>query len=161
MASAIVNPSSLRFPRKCPHCGGKPEGTYAVAAMRGLDVFFGEYAVPLLIDVPVCREAFDRRRVAAVTALVSVLALVLAGGIAALVFAFRGAWVAAMVSGTVAIALAAGGRTGWDAGLLDRWVLGLSARSVSSSELRVRFASDKYFAEWTAMNRSAKAGGKR
>jgi len=154
MPSALVNPSTLRFPRKCPHCGRKPEGTYAVAAMRGLDVFFGDYAVPLLIDVPVCRAAFDRRRAAAVAALVSVLVLIAAGGTGALVFAFKGAWIAAALSGGMAIALALGGRTGWDAGLLDRALLGLSARSESSTRLRLRFTNERYFSEWTSINRS-------
>lgn len=156
MPSAFVSSSSIRFPRKCPHCGGKPEGTYAVAAMRGLDVFFGNYTVPLLIDVPVCREAFQRRRAAALVALVFVLVLIGGGGIAALAFAFRGAWVAAALSGSVAIALAVGGRTGWDGGLLDRALLGVSARSVSSTELRLRFSHGKYFSEWASLNRSAR-----
>src|SRR4051812_40390237 len=104
MPSAIVNPSSVRFPRKCPHCGRKAEGTYAVAAMRGLDVFVGEYAVPLLLDVPVCRDAFERRRRAAAVALATVLVLIVGGGIGALVFAFKGLWMAAGVAAAVAVA---------------------------------------------------------
>jgi hypothetical protein len=153
MPSAVVNPDSIRFPRTCPHCGRKAEGTYAVAAMRGLDVFFGGYSVPLLLDVPVCREAFDRRRTAALAALIVVLAAIAAGAVAAVVLAWKGLWLAALVAAAIAAALAAGGRTGWDAALLDRFVLGMYARSLSSTRLRVHVTREKYFPEWAGMNR--------
>ena len=139
MPTAVVKPESVRFPRTCPHCGRKAEGTYAVAAMRGLDVFYGSYSVPLLLDVPVCREAFERRRTAALAALILVLVAIAAGAVAAIVFAWKGMWIAAFIPGAIAAALAAGGRTGWDAALLDRAVLGMSARSVSSTGLRLHF----------------------
>ena len=56
----------------------------------------------------------------------------------------------------VAVVVAVGGRTGWDAGLLDRTLLGVSARSVSSTKVRLHFADGKYFSEWTSLNRSAR-----
>lgn len=155
MHTAYVNASPIRFPRKCPHCGGKAEGTYAVAAMRGLDAFVGQYTVPLLLDVPVCRDAFDRRRRAALVSLVAVLAIVVASGVAALVLAFKAKWVPAILFAAVAGGLGAGGRTGWDAAWLDRWLLGVYARSVSSTRMLMGFRSSKYFAEWSGMNRSA------
>jgi hypothetical protein len=153
MHVADVDADSICFPRKCPHCGGKAAGTYAVAAMRGLDVYAGGYTMPLLLDVPVCREVFDRRRRAALVALVLVLVLVVAAAIGAAVLAWRGAWIAAIVLGAFAGVLAMGGRTGWDAGLLDRAIVGMYARSISSKRLRVGFRDDKYFAEWARLNR--------
>jgi hypothetical protein len=152
MASASINPASIRFPKKCPHCGRAADGTYAVAAVRGLDVYFGGYAVPLLLDVPVCREAFERRRRAALVALVTVLSLIVAGGGFAVWFAIRGVWLLAALCGAAAALLAAGGRTGWDSALLDRRILGLSARSVSSTEVRLRCARDEYYEQWAKLN---------
>lgn len=155
MHTAYVNASSIRFPKKCPHCGRKADGTYAVTAMRGLDAFIGSYTVPLLLDVPVCRAAFERRRRAALVSLVVVLGVIVANGAAALVFAFKAKWIPAMLLGAVAAGFGAGGRTGWDAAALDRWILGVYVRSVSSARLLMGFRSDKYFAEWTGLNRSA------
>ena len=153
MPTADVDADSICFPRKCPHCGGKAAGTYAVAAMRGLDVYFGGYTMPLLLDVPVCRDAFDRRRRAALAALVLILAVVVTSAIAAAVFAWRGSWIAAIVLGAFAAVLAMGGRTGWDAGLLDRAIVGMYARSISSKRLRVGFRDDRYYSEWARLNR--------
>jgi len=120
MPSASIDPATNQFPRKCPHCGRKADGTYAVAAVRGLDAYVGGYAVPLLLDVPVCRDAFERRRTAALVALAAVLVLIVAGAGLAVWLAIRGAWLLAAVPALVAAALAAGGRTGWDSALLDR-----------------------------------------
>ena len=152
MPAAVIRADSIRFPNKCPHCLRKADGTFAVAAVRGLDAFMGSYAVPLLLDVPVCREAFERRRTAALAWLVVVLAVILIGGGAAVWLAIRGAWAAAVPLGLAAIALAAGGRTGWDVALMDRRLLGLSARSVSSSEVRLRFSRDDYYDTWAKLN---------
>jgi hypothetical protein len=152
MPSASINPAINQFPQKCPHCGRKAEGTFAVAAVRGLDVYFGGYAVPLLLDVPVCREAFERRRTAALAAVVTVLLCIIAGGGLAVWLAIRGAWLPAALFGAVAVLLAAGGRTGWDSALLDRRLLGLSARSVSSKEVRLHFRRDEYYQQWAKLN---------
>jgi hypothetical protein len=149
---AVIRPESIRFPPKCPHCLRKAEGTYAVAAVRGLDAFVGGYTVPLLIDVPVCRDAFTRRRAAALVSLVLVLLLIVAGGGLAVWFAIRGAWMLSAPLGAVAILLAAGGRTGWDAALLDRAILGLSARSVSSKDARLHFTRGDYYETWAKLN---------
>jgi len=157
MRSASVTSASLRFPRKCPHCGRKAEGTYAISATRGLDVFLGSYAVPPLIDVPVCRDVFQRRRTAALVALVSTLAFMALGGLAAVVFAIKGVWLAAAVLGTAVAAVAAGGRTGWDNALLDRVILGVSAMAESSTRVRLWFRRDECFSQWAAMNPSASA----
>jgi hypothetical protein len=153
MPSTDVNAASIRFPRKCPHCGRKAEGTYAVSAMRGLDAVLGSYSVPLLLDVPVCRDSLERRRSAALVSLVAILALTAAAAIAAIVFAWRGAWIPAVAAGAVAGVLIAGGRTGWDAALLDRGMLGLYVRSLSSTRLRVGIRRDEYFSEWAKLNR--------
>ncbi|HEY2431738.1 MAG TPA: hypothetical protein VGI12_03620 [Vicinamibacterales bacterium] len=152
MPSAPIAPETNQFPKKCPHCGRKAEGTYAVAAVRGLDAYIGGYAVPVLFDVPVCREAFERRRTAAVVALAVVLVSIVGGAGLAIWFAFHGAWLAAALPAAVAVALAAGGRTGWDAALLDRHILGLSARSVSSSQARLRFSRGEYYEQWAKLN---------
>jgi hypothetical protein len=141
-----------QFPKKCPHCGRKADGTFAVAAVRGLGAYFGGYAVPLLLDLPVCRDAFERRRAAALATLVVVLLVVFVGGGFALWFAFHGAWLRAVPLGAAAILLAAGGRTGWDSALLDGAILGLSARSVSSSEMWLRFSRDEYYEQWAKLN---------
>jgi hypothetical protein len=142
----------MQFPKKCPHCGRPAEGTYAVAAVRGLDVYVGGYAVPLLFDVPVCRVALERRRTAALVALVIVLLLIITGGALAVWFAIHGVWLAAALFGVVAALLAAAGRTGWDSALLDRQILGLSACSVSSTEVRLRFRRDEYYGQWAKLN---------
>lgn len=152
MADAVIRPEGIRFPQKCPHCLRKAEGTYAVAAVRGLDVYVGGYAVPLLLDVPVCREAFERRRTAAVVSLVAVLLIVVACAGLAVWFAARGAWLAAALPAAVAVALAVGGRTGWDSALLDRLILGLGARSVSATELRLHFTRADYYDAWARLN---------
>ncbi len=152
MPTASINPATNQFPKKCPHCGRKADGTSAVAAVRGLDVYFGGYAVPLLLDIPVCREAFGRRRTAAVVVLVTVLLLILTGAGLALWFALHGAWLAAASFGAVAVLLAAGGRTGWDSALLDRQILGLSARSLSSQEVRLHFTRAEYYEQWAKLN---------
>ncbi len=152
MPSASINPAINQFPKKCPHCGRKPDGTCAVAAMRGLNVYFGGYAVPLLLDVPVCRDAFDRRRAAAIGALVVALLVIVIGGGFAVWFAIHGAWLRAVPLGAVAVLLAAGGRTGWDSAFLDGAILGLSVRSVSSSEMRLRFRRDEYYEQWAKLN---------
>ena len=159
MRSASVNTTSLRFPRKCPHCGRKAEGTCAISAMRGLDVFLGGYAVPPLIDVPVCGEVFQRRRTAAVVALVSTLAFMIIGAIATVALAIKGVWLAAAVLGAAVAAIAAGGRTGWDAALLDQVMLGVHARAESSTRVRVCFKRDEYFRLWAAANPSASEAG--
>ena len=153
MPSASLSPDSVRFPRKCPHCGGKAAGTYAVAAVRGLDAFLGSYTMPPLLDVPVCRAAFERRRRAAVVLLASTLAIMVLCGGAALVLAFERAWLTAALVALPAIAAALLGRTGADAGLLDRWVLGCAARSESSTRMRVFLKRADYFAEWKKVNR--------
>lgn len=155
MPSATVTPESIRFPQKCPHCGGKPAGTYAVAAVRGLDAFVGSYAVPLLLDVPVCREAFDRRHRTGLAALVTVLLVIVVSGGLAVWLAIERSWLPAAVLGAIAVLLGLGGRTGWDSALLDRQLLGASARSESSTRVRVRFARDDYFKKWMSMNPSA------
>lgn len=152
MPTASINPASVRFPKKCPHCGRPAEGTYAVAAARGLDVYFGGYAVPLLLDVPVCRDAFGRRRAAALVSLVVVLLLIVAGAGVAAWFALHGAWLASVLPGGIAVALALGGRTGWDSALLDGALLGLRARSVSSTEVRLRFSRAEYYDQWAKLN---------
>lgn len=157
MQTADVNPDAIRFPRKCPHCGRKAAGTYAIGAMRGLDAFFGGYTVPLLIDVPVCREVFERRRRAAVVSLVVILAIIVASGSAAVVFAFKARWLPTALLGAIAAGLAAGGRTGWDGALLDRSIVGACARSVSSTRVRMSFRRDDYYSEWKSMNRLAPA----
>ena len=149
---ASIDPKLNRFPKKCPHCGRAADGTFAVAAVRGLDAFVGGYSVPLLLDVPVCREAFERRRTAAIAALVVVLIAILVGGGCAVWLAIRGHWVAAIPPGALAVLLAAGGRTGWDTAVLDRAILGLSARSVSSSEVRLRFLRREYYDQWAKLN---------
>jgi hypothetical protein len=153
MPSALVRPDSIRFPQKCPHCLRKAEGTYAVAAVRGIDAFLGGYSVPLLLDVPVCRGAFERRRQAALASLVAVLLMIVTGAAFAAWFAFHGAWLASVLPGGVALALAAGGRTGWDGALLDGMILKMTARSISSTEVRMQFSRDDYFAAWSALNR--------
>jgi len=152
MPSASIAPAVNRFPNKCPHCLRKAEGTYAVVAVRGLDVYLGGYAVPLLLDVPVCRDAFARRRAAALAALIVVLVSILSGAGLAVWFAIHGAWLKAAVPALVAAALAAGGRTGWAKALLDRLLLGLSARSVSSSAVRLSFARNDYYDAWAKLN---------
>jgi len=152
MPSVTINPQLIRFPNKCPHCLRKPAGTYAVAAVRGLDAFAGGYAVPLLLDVPVCREAFERRRGAAIAALIAVLLFVVLACGCAVWLAIRGQWLAAIPLGAAAVLLAAGGRTGWDSALLDRAILGLSARSASSIDVRVFFARDEYYEQWAKLN---------
>jgi hypothetical protein len=152
MPSASINPAINQFPKKCPHCGRKPDGTFAVAAVRGLDAYVGSYAVPLLLDVPVCREAFERRRAAALGAVIVVLTVILVGGAFAVWFAFHGAWLRAVPLGAVALALAAAGRTGWDSALLDGALLGLSARSVSSQEVRLTFSRGEYYEQWAKLN---------
>jgi hypothetical protein len=152
MPTASINPATNQFPKKCPHCGRKADGTYAVAAVRGLDVYFGGYAVPLLLDVPVCREAFERRRTAAIGALVTVLLFIVAGAGLAIWFSLHGAWLAAALPAVVAVALAVGGRTGWDSALLDRLILSLGARGVSSNEVRLQFGRDEYYEQWAKLN---------
>jgi hypothetical protein len=155
VTAVYVDASSIRFPRRCPHCGRKAEGTYAVAAMRGLEAYVGNYTMPPLLDVPVCRDAFNRRRAAALASLLTILVLIALSAITGIVAAWRGAWLVAAVFGALALVLAAGGRTGWDSALLDRTILGLYARSVSSTRMRLAFRDDKYFAEWKGLNRSA------
>jgi hypothetical protein len=155
MTSLFVNADAIRFPRTCPHCGRKAEGTYAVAAARGLDAYLGGYTMPPLLDVPVCREAFDRRRAAGLWALVAILVALLLAVAAAVMLAWRGAWVPAALSALVAAALALGGRTGWDAALLDRVILRMHARSVSSTRMRLGFADGRYAAGWKKLDRSA------
>lgn len=152
MPAVSVRPETIRFPQRCPHCLRKAEGTYAVAAVRGLDAFVGSYTVPLLLDVPVCRDAFERRRTVAVAALVVVLLCILVAGGCAVWLAIRGQWIWAVPLGAIALLLAIGGRTGWDSALLDRAALGLSARSVSSSEVRLRFSRDEYYEQWAKLN---------
>jgi len=152
MPAAAINPQTIRFPKKCPHCGRPAEGTYAVAAVRGFDAFVGSYTVPLLLDVPVCRDAFERRRGAALAALIAVLLLVAIAGGAAVWLAIRGAWLGAIPLGAVAVLLAAGGRAGWDGAALDRWILGLSVRSVSSTEVRLQFSRRDYYDAWAKLN---------
>jgi hypothetical protein len=120
--------------------------------VRGLDVYVGGYAVPLLLDVPVCRDAFARRRTAALVALVSILVLLLTGAGLAMWYALHGAWLAAALPAAVAVALAVGGRTGWDAAFLDRQILGLSARSLSSKEARLHFRRAEYYEQWAKLN---------
>jgi hypothetical protein len=159
MPTAVVNPASIRFPQKCPHCGRKAEGTYAITAMRNLDVFLGEYSVPLLLDVPVCRDAFNRRRTVGLAWLLSALAIILAGGLFAAWLAIDRAWLPAALLGAAAVAFALAGRTGWDTVVLDRWILGASAQSVSSSRVRMTFSRDEYFKQWAKMNRPASAEG--
>lgn len=152
MPTSVIRADSVRFPNKCPHCLRKADGTFAVAAVRGLDAFMGSYAVPLLLDVPVCRDAFERRRTSALVWVVTVLLVMIAAGGGAIWLTIRGAWLAAIPLGLGAIALAAGGRTGWDVALLDRLLLGLSARSVSSTEVRLRFARGDYYDAWAKLN---------
>jgi hypothetical protein len=152
MHRATIHPQSVRFPNKCPHCLRKADGTFAVAAVRGLDAFAAGYAVPLLLDVPVCREAFERRRTAAVVWLAGVLIFIFAAGGAAVWLAIRGSWAGAIPLGAAAILFAVGGRTGWDVALLDRRLLGLSARSVSSTEVRLEMARDDYYQAWAKLN---------
>ena len=152
MPAATINPQTNRFPQKCPHCLRRADGTFAVAAVRGLEAFVGGFSVPLLLDVPVCRDAFRRRRAAAMGALVAVLLIVLAAGAGAVWLAIRGVWLGAVPLGAIAVLLAAGGRTGWDSALLDRAILGLSARSVSSGEVRLRFSRGEYYEQWAKLN---------
>jgi hypothetical protein len=152
VASATINPAINRFPNKCPHCLRKADGTYAITSMRGLDAFVGGYSVPLLLDVPVCRDAFARRRTAALAALVAVLLLIVVAGGCAVLLAIRGIWAAAIPLGVAALLLAAAGRTGWDTALLDRSILGLSARSVSSTQTRLYFGRDEYYDQWAKLN---------
>lgn len=152
MPAAVIRSDSIRFPNKCPHCLRRADGTFAVAAVRGLDAFAGSYAVPLLLDVPVCRDAFERRRTAALVWLVTVLVAILAAGGAAIWLAIRGAWIAAVPLGVGAVALAAAGRTGWDVALLDRVLLGVSARSASSKDVRLRFSRADYYEAWAKLN---------
>ena len=152
MPAAVIRADSIRFPNKCPHCLRKADGTFAVAAVRGFDAFVGSYAVPLLLDVPVCRAAFARRRAAALTWLVAVLTLILVAGGVAVWLAIRGAWLGAVPLGLGAVALAAAGRTGWDVALLDRLLLGLSARSVSSADVRLRVFRVDYYEVWAKLN---------
>jgi hypothetical protein len=152
MQTATIGPQTIRFPNKCPHCLRKAEGTYAVAAVRGMDAFGGSYTVPLLLDVPVCREAFERRRMAATVSLVVVVACILLGAGVAVWLAIRGEWLLAAIPGAAAALLAAGGRTGWDSALLDRAILGVSARSVSSTSVRLRFARGDYYEAWAKLN---------
>lgn len=149
---ASIDPKLIRFPKKCPHCGRAADGTFAVAAVRGLDAFVGGYSVPLLLDVPVCREAFERRRTAAIAALVVVLLMILVAGAFAVWLAIRGHWLGAVPLGAAVVLLAAGGRTGWDTALLDRALVGLSARSVSSTEVRLRFTRREYYDQWAKLN---------
>jgi hypothetical protein len=149
---ASIDPKLNRFPKKCPHCGRPADGTFAVAAVRGLDAFVGGYSVPLLLDVPVCRDAFERRRAAAIAALVVVLLVILTAGGCAVWLAIRGHWLGAIPLGAAAVLLAAGGRTGWDTALLDRAILGVSARSVSSTEVRLAFGRREYYDQWAKLN---------
>jgi hypothetical protein len=152
MPSASINPATNQFPKKCPHCGRPAVGTYAVAAVRGFDAYVGGYAVPLLLDVPVCRDAFERRRTAAIVALVTVLVLIVTGAGLAVWLALHGAWLAAALPAAAAAVLVAGGRTGWDSALLDRRILGLGARSVSSKEVRLQFSRPEYYEQWAKLN---------
>jgi hypothetical protein len=152
MPSASINPATIRFPKKCPHCGRPADGTFAVAAVRGLDAFVGGYSVPLLLDLPVCRDAFERRRAAAIAALVAVLLFVVVAGGCAVWLAIRSHWLGAIPLAASAVLLAASGRTGWDSALLDRAILGLSARSVSSSDVRLRFSRREYYDQWAKLN---------
>jgi hypothetical protein len=152
MPSASINPAVNRFPNKCPHCLRKADGTFAVAAVRGLDAFAGRYTVPLLLDVPVCRDAFERRSAAALVWLVLMLAIILIAGGCAVWLAIRGTWLSAVPLGALAVLLAASGRTGWDAALLDRLLIGLGVRSVSSSEVRLTFTRSDYYDAWAKLN---------
>lgn len=152
MPSAQVRADSLRFPQKCPHCLRKAEGTYAVAAVRGIDAFLGGYSVPLLLDVPVCRKAFERRRTAAFAWLVLMLAIILTAGAAAVWLAIRGSWFGAIPLGLLSVLLGTGGRTGWDTALLDRMLLGLSIRSVSAKDARLHFSRAEYYEQWAKLN---------
>ena len=152
MPTASIDPAVNRFPNKCPHCMRKADGTFAVAVVRGLDAFVGSYSVPVLLDVPVCREAFERRRAAALTWMVVVLlSIVMAGGFAVWEL-IRGAWLWAIPLGVIAVLLGVSGRTGWDTGLFDRLLLGFSARSVSSTRVRVHFTRADYYETWAKLN---------
>ena len=152
MPSAVIRSDSLRFPNKCPHCMRKADGTFAVAAVRGLDAFAGSYSVPVLLDVPVCREAFERRRAAALTWIVVVLLVMVTAAGFAVWQVIRGAWIWAIPLGAIAVLLGASGRTGWDTGLLDRLLLGFSARSVSSKQVRLHFTRADYYETWAKLN---------
>jgi hypothetical protein len=152
MPTAVIRSDSIRFPNKCPHCLRKADGTFAVAAVRGLDAFVGRYAVPMLLDLPVCRGAFERRRAAALAWVVLVLAVILIAGGGAVWLAIRGSWLWAILLGSLATLLGAGGRTGWDTALLDRLLLGFGARSVSSTEVRVHVSRADYFEAWAKLN---------
>jgi hypothetical protein len=152
MPSAVIRFDSIRFPNKCPHCLRKADGTFAVPAVRGLDAFVGSYAVPRLLDLPVCREAFGRRRAAALAWLVLVLAVMLTAAGCAVWLIVRGSWPWAIPLGALAVLLGAGGRTGWDVALLDRLLLGFSARSVSSTEVRLHFTRADYYDMWAKLN---------
>lgn len=152
MPYVLINPATIRFPQKCPHCGRKAEGTYAIAAMRNLDVFFGDYAVPLLIDLPVCRDALDRRRFVGLVWLIAVLAIILVALFFAVWLAIDREWLPSAVLAIIAVALALGGRTGWDNALLDRSILAANARGVSSKEVRLYFGRDEYYEQWAKLN---------
>jgi hypothetical protein len=159
MPFASVRPDTIRFPQRCPHCLRRAEGTYAVAAVRGLDAFIGSYTAPLLLDVPVCRAAFARRRAAAMGWLIVALLLIVALGGGAVWLAIRGAWLAASAVGFVALLLAAVGRTSRDTAVLDRVLLGLNARSLSSNRVRLYMSRADYYKAWVKANPYATDNG--
>jgi hypothetical protein len=78
--------------------------------------------------------------------------VLLAAGACAVWLAIRGHWPGAIPLGALALLLAATGRTGWDTALLDRAILGVSARSVSSTEVRLRFSRREYYDQWAKLN---------
>lgn len=155
MPSAYVDAASIRFPPKCPHCGRPEETTRPIAAMRNLDILFGEYVPPPTIAVPVCADAAKRRRRIGIAAFALTTGFILLAGFLATMLAIDERWIAATLLAAAIAVVAVGGRVGWDDALLDRRQLGVAVRRAPGNRVRMWFTRDDYFSEWAAMNPSA------
>lgn len=125
-----------------------------ISAHRLLYSLLSEYVPAASIAVPVCRASARRRKRLSAIAVVAEIAFILVGGFFTMALVFAEHKIAAAILGSVILAVAALGRTGWDDALLDSWVLGVRARQVRGpgTRLLVTVRRDEYFSEWAAMN---------